>query len=476
MIISSFFSSNLRRTLNWVTATNLGNQTDSTITLALQTNRSCTFTIVSVTPNDINVSISNGILTVSNNPKNNVSYSITVLASSGLISVSRTFTFIAYNNPPTWVTPNNVVFPPVTPISYQLQVSDSDTAAIAYRITGGVFHNNVQMSISGLITGTNTFDNLDRIVSIEATDGVTYLSRTFTFYMSPYQVTLSFPTATTVPTSSATGMGPININDSWLNGSTSGWIGGRKSDLIVRYLGNRSYPGPQGYLNEGLGNGSEPTVTVNLTNSNINTLSVEFNGIIAGPWGRKGENHKYAGDYYFPGNDFSGTSGGTGLAIYCRGNYVFTGGVFGGAAGGGAGGGGLNSGTYPGGGNGGSGGPAIVIYSQGVNIINNSQFGIGGGGGGGGGGWGSSIDGASDGVSGGNGNPYYGDSGSGGGGTGTGATVGGAGGSYGNPGSNGGLHSSGQYSRGGAAGPAIMSPYGYPYTITGTGAVFGTVA
>lgn len=69
MIVSSFFSANLRKVLNWVTDANLGNRTSSSFNIPLQASRPCTFTLVSVSPSDVNVSLSGNVVYISNNPR-----------------------------------------------------------------------------------------------------------------------------------------------------------------------------------------------------------------------------------------------------------------------------------------------------------------------------------------------------------------------------------------------------------------------
>lgn len=468
MIVTSFFSASLRKVLNWVTDASIGNKTDSNFNIPLQASRPCTFTLVSVSPSDINVSLSGGVIYVTNNPRNNVTYSITVRATAGLISTNRTFTFTAYNNPPVWVTPTNVTFPKNATVSYQLQTTDSDTGSITYKLTAGALHPGLSMSLSGLITGNTIYNNATKTVTIEATDGITAVSRTISFLMPPYQRSLSFPQASTIPSNYSSGRGPIDINDTWLN--SAGFVN-VKTDLTVTHGTIRTYSNGGYTSTDGWGSGSPPTVSISVSNSYIASLTVTISGYVCGPWGKRGENHQSDSSYYYPGNSMTGTHGGTGVAIYVPCTFNAAGDVYGGGGGGGAGGAGLDAWAPSSGGAGGNGGNAIIIYSTGVTIVNNWI--IGGGGGGGGGGWGSSINGTSDGGSGTDANSSNGYGGNGGYGTGSGSTSGGAGGGPGSNGTNGGTHSSGSYAAGGTRGMAIYSPYGYAYTLSPVGTIYG---
>lgn len=468
MIISSFFSANLRKPLSWVTAAAIGNVAGSSFNITLQASRPCTFTLVSVSPTDINAVLSNGVIYVSNNPRNNVTYSITVRATAGLISTNRTFTFTAYNNPPSWVTPTSVTFAKTSPISYQLQTTDSDTSSISYTITSGALHPGISMSPSGLITGTNLYNDSSKTITVTASDGISSISQTMTFRMPPFQKTFNFPSTSTGDYSSfSSGRGPISIDDTWLN--TMGWAN-VLTDLTVNY-GSSRYFNKEGYTStEGQGSSSPPTVSISIYNGYVSTLTVTFSSTICGAWGKRGENHVSDGSYYYPNNSNSGTSGGTGVAIYCPCKVILAD-VFGGGGGGGSGGAGADAWATSSGGRGGNGGNAIVIYSQGVTIAN--SYTIAGGGGGGGGGWGSSINGTSDGNSGSDASTSNGAGGNGGSGTGTGSTSGGAGGTAGYNGTKGTTHSSGSYADGGTRGMSIYSPYGYAYTLSPVGSIIG---
>lgn len=256
--------------ITWITASALGDMTDTYISIQLSAydpDSTVTFSIVSGNL-PVGVSLSSSGLISGANPRDNQTYTFTVRATDGDNQVDREFSFLAFNEAPVWITASDLGTVSGISFSKTLSASDNDSTSLSYFLApGSSLPSGLNLSNTGILSGTNPLTNTTYYFDVVVSDGVNTVTKTFYFY--------SFNAAPTWNTTSNLGRFNTNTINIQLSASDS------EGEVLTYSVVAGSLPSGLTLSNSGLISGSNPytgstsTFTVAVSD-NANSVNREF--------------------------------------------------------------------------------------------------------------------------------------------------------------------------------------------------------